>query len=140
MDSRRRLDQHGIELVENTATALVGPRGALEGVRLGSGRLVPASLLFFSLAHRPRTRLAEALGCRLDKDGYVASNDCGQTSVPHVYACGDLVPGLQLTAVAAAKGVVEGVGAARSMFGQRGASTSPAAAPDPAGWRQELVG
>jgi thioredoxin reductase (NADPH) len=31
-------------------------------------------------------------------------------------------------------------GAARSMFGQRGASASPAAAPDPAGWRQELVG
>jgi hypothetical protein len=39
------------------------------------------------------------------------------------------VPGLQLTSVAASKGVVAGVACAHSFFGQSGAPTSPEPAP-----------
>jgi thioredoxin reductase len=114
--SVRPLMRHGIELVEDAATALIGERGALRGVRLGSGRVLPAAALFFSIGHVPRSELAEALGCTLDEEGFVRVNDCGMTSVAGVYACGDLTPGLQLTSVAAAKGVVAGIGAAQSLL------------------------
>ena len=87
--------------------------------------------MFFSVAHQPRVSLATSLGCDLDDEGYVAVDDEGLTSVPGVYACGDLVPGLQLVQVAAAKGTVAGVGAAQSFFGERGAPTSPDPAPAP---------
>src|SRR4051812_23567786 len=71
-DARPRvLNHHDIDVVETRALRLLGARGQLEGVELADGRVIPASLFFFSVAHEPRTELARALGCRLDDDGYV---------------------------------------------------------------------
>lgn len=130
---RAVLDRHGIEVVEADATRLVGTRGDLRGVELADGRVVPASLLFFSVAHEPNVELARGLGCRIDEDGYVAVDDHGETSVPGVFAAGDVVPGLQLVQVAAAQGVVAGVAAALSLQGEPGSPLSPPAAPDAPG-------
>ncbi|MBW3609385.1 MAG: DUF1298 domain-containing protein [Actinobacteria bacterium] len=69
------------------------------------------------------------LGCELDEEGYLAVNSKGLTSVPGVYAAGDVTPGLQLVSVASASGVVAGVACAHSFFGQSGAPTSPEPAP-----------
>ena len=126
---RAQLADNGITLLEQDAVRLLGERGDLRGVELGNGRVLPASMVMFSVAHTPRTDLAEALGCRLDDEGYVAVDEHGETSVPGVYAAGDLTPGLQLSLVAAASGVVAGVAAAQSFFGTEGAPTSPAPAP-----------
>jgi thioredoxin reductase len=126
---RVQMAENEVDLVEEHALAFTGARGHLEGVQLSSGRLLPASLVFFSVAHRPRVSLATALGCELDDEGHVAVDDEGATSVEGVYAAGDLVPGLQLVQVAAAKGAVAGVAVAQSFFGEQGALTSPAPAP-----------
>jgi thioredoxin reductase len=127
------LDRHDIAMVDTPATRLVGERGSLEGVELADRRVLPASLFFFSVAHQPRVELARALGCRIDDEGYVAIDDTGATSVTGVYAAGDVVPGLQLVQVAAAQGVIAGVGAALSLQGEPGSPLSPPAAPDAAG-------
>ncbi|MFL5952759.1 MAG: FAD-dependent oxidoreductase, partial [Gaiellaceae bacterium] len=134
---RSVLERHGIELVETKALRLLGTRGELRGVELADGRVVPASLFFFSVAHRPRLALAHDLGCRIDDEGYVAIDADGATSVPGVYAAGDVVPGLQLVQVAAAQGVVAGVGAALSLQGEAGSPLSPPAAPDAPGEVEE---
>jgi thioredoxin reductase len=125
------LADNGIELIEQEAVSFVGSRGALESLKLADGRSLPTSLVFFSLAHVPQVDLATALGCALDDEGYVVVGREGETSVPGVYAAGDVTPQLQLVAVAAASGVVAGVGAAQSFFGKTGAPTSPDPAPDP---------
>lgn len=130
-DCRAVLADNGVPLVERAAAGLVGTRGDLTGLVLDDGTLLPASLVFFSVAHQPRTALAESLGCALDEEGYVVVDEEGATSVEGVYAAGDLTPGLQLVQVAAASGAVAGVGCAQSFFGQRGAPTSPQPAPDP---------
>ena len=126
---RTQLDDNGITMLEQDAVRFLGERGDLQGVELGDGSVLPASLVMFSVAHSPRTDLAEAIGCRLDDEGYVAVDEHGETSVPGVYAAGDLTPGLQLSLVAAASGVVAGVAAAQSFFGTDGAPTSPTPAP-----------
>ena len=126
---RRTLAEHGIALCERDAVRFVGSRGDLVGVELDGGEVVECSLVLFSVAHTPRTDLARSLGCALDDEGYVVVDGQGRSSVDGVYAAGDVVPGLQLTMVAAASGVVAGVGAAQSLFGERGAPTSPTPAP-----------
>ncbi len=128
---RFTMADHEVELVEQNATRLLGARGELEGLELQSGRVLPTSLVFFSVAHKPRVDLAVSLGCDLDDEGYVAVDSEGQTSVLNVYAAGDLTPGLQLVSTASASGVVAGVGVAQSFFGQKGAPTSPEPAPEP---------
>ena len=126
---RDQLAGCGIPLLEVDARRFLGQRGDLTGVELADGRVLPASLVMFSVAHRPRTELAASLGCAVDEEGYVAVDEHGETSVPGVYAAGDLTPGLQLTLVAAASGVVAGVACAQSFFGTQGAPTSPEPAP-----------
>jgi thioredoxin reductase len=127
---RTVLAAHEVELVETPAVRLVGRRGALEGVELADGRLVPAEVLFFSVDHRPRTDLARALGCAIDDEGYVAIDINGATSVPGVFAAGDVAPGLQLVQVAAAQGCAAGIAAAHSLHGSDGSPLSPTPAPD----------
>jgi thioredoxin reductase len=126
---RAELAEHDIDLLERDAVRLRGTRGAMTGVELDGGEVVPASMMLFSLAHRPRVELATSLGCALDDEGYVVVNSKGLTTVPGVYAAGDVVPGLQLAAVAAAAGVTAGVACAHSFFGSDGAPTSPTPAP-----------
>lgn len=126
---RSELATHDIDLLEHDAIRFLGTRGDLTGVELEGGQVLEASMVLFSIKHHPRVELATSLGCELDDEGYVAVNEKGLTSVPGVYAAGDLTPGLQLVAVAAASGVVAGVACAHSFFGERGAPSSPDPAP-----------
>ncbi len=119
-DCRRRLDEAGIAVLEDDAVELLGERGNLVGVRLRGAGVVACELVFFSIAHEPRTALAEALGCRLTGEGCIEVDHEAATSVPGVYAAGDITPGLQILQVAAAKGATAGVACARSLRGEGG--------------------
>lgn len=129
-DTLASLHRHGIAVVEEPAVALEGTRGDLTGVRLGSGTVLPAQLVFFSIAHHPRNQLATSLGCDVTGEGCVIVDEHGQTTVPGVYGAGDLVPGYQLVQVAAAKGTTAGVGAAQSLRGEAPLPGEPERAPD----------
>lgn len=126
----RALARNGIEVLENDAVELVGPRGALRGVRLDSGRVLDCQMAFFTIGHNPRVDLARSLGCELDDEGYVVVDRDGATSVEGVYAAGDLTPGYQLAPVASGEGTAAGVACALSLQGEQGAPDSPAKAPD----------
>lgn len=112
---RHELAQHGVALCEEDAVALTGPPGELQGIALRGGAVLPCSMAFFSIGHEPVNALARGLGCELEPDGSVAVNQAAMTSVPGVYAAGDLTSGLQVIQVAAGKGALAGVGAARSL-------------------------
>jgi thioredoxin reductase len=131
-EQRARLASYGVRVVEDVAERFAGSRGALCSVVLrGLGEL-PCEAAFFSVAHKPRTALAAALGATFGDEGCVVVDDECATSVPGLYACGDVTPGMQLIQVAAAEGTVAGISAAQSLRGQAGAPGSPAPAPDPA--------
>lgn len=119
---RAALARHGIPVVEDEAAALLGDRGDLRALRLRSGELLECRIAFFSIAHHPATDLADQLSCAVDDGGYVTVDGHGQTSVPGVYAAGDLTPGFHLVQVAAAKGAIAGTGCALSLRGEPGAS------------------
>lgn len=128
---RQALERNGVRLVEDEADALLGQPGVLEGVRLRAGETVPAQLLFFSIGHEPASPLAQELGCRMTEGGEcVWVDEHGRTSVPGVYAAGDMTPGTQLVQIAAAKGVTAGVACAMGLRGELTFSDAPEPAPD----------
>jgi thioredoxin reductase len=126
-DCRTSLDTHGIRIIEEKVVDVLSEEGDMRGVTLSSGAQLPATRAFFSIAHEPRNSLARRLGCELDALGYVTVDDHGVTSVPNVYAAGDITPGEQLVQTASAEGAVAGIACAMSL---RGTSTAPGA-PDP---------
>jgi thioredoxin reductase len=129
-NDRRTLSSHGIEIIEDEVVALLGEAGALEGVELKSGMRTACTMGFFSIGHRPRNTLARQLGCEVDDLGYVVVDDECETSVPGVYAAGDLTPGMQLVAVGVGKGAIAGVACAVSLHGQEDVPGAPQPAPD----------
>jgi thioredoxin reductase len=112
---RRQLEDLGIAVVEDEVDELCGADGDLEAVRLRAGGVLPCTRAFFSIAHHPRTQLAEQLGCELTGEGCLAVDHEGRTSVPGVYGAGDMTPGMQNVQTAAAEGAQAGTACALSL-------------------------
>ncbi len=86
------------------------------------GETLCADLLLCAIGRVPNTTGLglEAVGVRLDARGFVRVDEQGRSSVPSVYAVGDLTPGPMLTPVA----IREGERVARHLFGGRASSSS----------------
>jgi thioredoxin reductase len=112
---RAELQRLGVKVVEDEVRELCGQDGELEAVRLETGGVIPCQKAFFSIAHRPRTQLAEQLGCELTGAGCIDVDHEGRTSVPGVYAAGDITPGMQYIQTAAADGAKAGTACALSL-------------------------
>lgn len=78
---------HGIDLRLNTGIECLQGEGAVSGVKLTTGEVVPAELVLIAVGAEPNDRLAEEAG--LDVDNGVLVDGCGQTSDPDIYAVGD---------------------------------------------------
>lgn len=128
---RTSLAARGIPVVEDKVTALLGDPGRLEGAELATGAQGAfTKAFFFSIEHQPKTELARQLGCAIQDDGHVQVDSENATSVPGVYAAGDLTPGMQLIPVGISKGTVAGVACALSLHGEPPAPGAPVPAPD----------
>lgn len=114
-DQRQQLEGLGVSVVTDEVTQLCGSDGQLESVRLRDGGVIACTRAFFSIAHHPRTSLAQQLGCELTSDGCLAVDHEGRTSVPGVYGAGDAVPGMQFIQTAAAEGAKAGIACAQSL-------------------------
>jgi thioredoxin reductase len=88
----------------------------LHRVLLKNAEPLECDALFFNLGTQPASDFHETLGCRLDDEsGLVWVDKTRQTSVPGVYAAGDITPYSQLAVVAAAEGAMAGLHIHRSL-------------------------
>lgn len=111
--------ERGITVEPEEVNGLEGEAPALEGLRLSGGRLVPLDALFLGSRIRPASDLAEQLGCTFEDgpQGPLLQTDASkQTSVPGVYAAGDLTSRGGNASLAAADGVWAGVSLHRSLI------------------------
>ena len=70
--------------------ALVGEGVTLTHVSLRDGSSIAAAAAFLKAPIVPRSSIARALGCEVDDDGYIVTNETGATSHPLVWAAGDV--------------------------------------------------
>ena len=95
----------GIRLETAPVVRLLAREARLEAVELAEGRTVPCEVLF---AHPPQRQveLVRGLGLALDEHGFVQVDPMTrETSVPGIYAAGDLTTRIQAAILAAAAGV-----------------------------------
>ena len=118
-EDRELLEAQGVAILEDEALELCGRRGALRSVLLRGGTELPCQLAFFSIAHHPNNTLATDVGCVIAEAGCIEVDRDGVTSVPGVYAAGDLTPGVQLISTAVAKGAASAIHCAHSLLGDR---------------------
>ncbi|HVK06190.1 MAG TPA: NAD(P)/FAD-dependent oxidoreductase [Armatimonadaceae bacterium] len=111
---RRDLEDAGVPVVyaRPASFSLSPDGGTITAVCLDSGELLPCDLIFSLLGVRPNTQLAREMGLALDGAGYVVIDEEGYTTLPGVFAAGDLT-GLYTQQVASA--VHAGAEAAQTM-------------------------
>lgn len=111
---RRQLAAHGIDVVAAKPQYLeFSPDGtAITAVCLSDGTRLPAEMIFALLGVRPNTQMARQMGVALNDEGYILMDEEGYTSIPGVFAAGDLT-GMYTQQVASA--VHAGAEAAQTM-------------------------
>ena len=88
---RSELVARAIGIVEGGIGQLVLDDGRLVGIQLVDGRVVPRDVLFVPPRFVPHDRLLVGIGCAVNDDGWVTADSAGRTSVPGVWAAGNVV-------------------------------------------------
>lgn len=70
----------------------------------GSEREIPVDAVFVAVGLHPNTELAEELGLTLDSDGFIQTDRAKRTSIPRIYAAGDVTGGARQIATAVGDG------------------------------------
>ncbi|HYU31461.1 MAG TPA: NAD(P)/FAD-dependent oxidoreductase, partial [Thermoanaerobaculia bacterium] len=108
-DHREVLDRAGIPIREEPVVRLEGKEGHLERIVFASSPDLPRHALFLPTLPRQHSDLAERLGCELTVYGLVKVDAAGLTTVPGVYAAGDLALRRHQVVVASADGAIAGI-------------------------------
>ncbi|BCP52597.1 hypothetical protein K32_12140 [Kaistia sp. 32K] len=112
-ETLEKLARREVSMEPAKIAALEGTETELTGVRFEDGRVVALDALFTASRTRMASPIAEQLGCAFDDGmlGPVLRTDAMKmTTVPGVYAAGDIARGMHNATFASADGVMAGTG------------------------------
>ena len=90
-DERAALDARGVSVIDGLVARLSVVDDRLDAVQLADGRAFPRAAVFIRPEFRRRKDdPVESLGCELDESGFVRVDGTGRTSVPGVWAAGNV--------------------------------------------------
>jgi glutathione reductase (NADPH) len=112
---REEMEKRGIHVITGNRVEEVERTGKHLCAHLSSGNAVTADQVMFALGRPPNVYGLgiDAAGVRLADNGGIAVDDYSRTSVPHIYAVGDVTNRVNLTPVA----IREGHAFADTVFG-----------------------
>ncbi|MBM0233577.1 NAD(P)/FAD-dependent oxidoreductase [Micromonospora sp. STR1_7] len=84
------LEKAGVEVRTERVTAVRADGPELRAIQFETGPELERSAMFIKTVLRQRSPIAAQLGCAIFPDDAVEVNEFGQTSVPGVYAAGDM--------------------------------------------------
>ncbi|MBN7137472.1 thioredoxin reductase [Lysobacter enzymogenes] len=120
-DAAAQLARRGVAIEPAPIVALSGEEQALSALRLADGREAAVDALFVASRVRFNSALAEQLGCAIEEGPmgpFVRTDDSRQTTVPGVYAAGDIARAMHNATWAAADGVTAGASAHQALVFQ----------------------
>ena len=101
------LARAGVPVYTQRVTGLIGPGRELEAVRFADGVALPRRALFAAMPQR-QTPLVAGLGLDVDEAGYVRVDMQMRTSIPMLWAAGDVTSRMQQVVESAAQGLRAG--------------------------------
>ncbi len=102
----QELRRRGVDIRARTQIARIDKRDHGYDLATAQGDVLSADLVMYATGRRPNTRglALEAVGVRLNEAGAVMVDEWSRSTVPHIYAVGDVTDRLNLTPVAIAEG------------------------------------
>jgi thioredoxin reductase len=99
-----RLDARGIPVVTDKVQRVVVENDRLTGLELADGSVLPCDAVFLAPTWVAKDGPLTDLGCEIGDDGFVKVDATGRTSVPGVWAAGNVVQPAGQVIMAAAAG------------------------------------
>ncbi len=112
---RTHLQLNRIAICEERIERLDGTRRQLREIVFRDGGRLKRSALFFDTPASGQSKLAESVGCQFDRHGGIKCGAYEATSVPGVFAAGNIIKDVQLAIVAAAEGTRAAFGINRAL-------------------------
>jgi glutathione reductase (NADPH) len=114
---RGEMEARGIEIITKQVVAAIARHGSRYAATLTDGREIAADRVMFAVGRKPNiARLGiEEVGIKVAPNGGIAVDAFSRTSVPSIYAVGDVTNRVNLTPVA----IREGHAFADTVFGAR---------------------
>ena len=97
---KEMLGTDGVRVLEGAVRQVIPTAEGAVGVLFDSGEVLTLDALYVGFGVRVRSELATRLGARADASGYLAVERSQETSVPGLYAAGDVVQSLSQISVA----------------------------------------
>ncbi|GAA0394535.1 NAD(P)/FAD-dependent oxidoreductase [Streptomyces luteireticuli] len=107
-EDREKLAARRIRIAEGEVKWLVVEDDRLRGVELSEGRVVPREAVFVFPRMVPNDALLDGLGCDKDAMGFVTTDGVGRTSVPGLWAVGNVADPRAQVVTAAGQGSAAG--------------------------------
>ena len=105
-ENRRTLAGAGVEIIESSLSRLHMEGDRLAALEFSGGVKHEFDSVYSALGTSPRTELAHQAGALTAKDDRLWVNDHQMTSVPGLYAAGDMVRGLNQISIAQAEAAI----------------------------------
>lgn len=109
------LERHDVAVIDSAIQGVEIHRRKITAFDFDAGARCSFDVVYSALGVTPRTRLAEQAGAKLDDSGRLVVDDHQQTSVPGLYAAGDVVRGLNQISTAAGEGAIAATHAHNSL-------------------------
>ncbi len=114
--ARQALDRFGIPVLTKPIASIGGTEGIVDHVEFRDGSKEHVDALFFHIAYGPGCSIPADLGCRADEEAILEIDSEFQTTVPGVFAAGDITRGSKLAIRAAADGTRAAIGIFHSLL------------------------
>jgi thioredoxin reductase len=100
----------GVQIIETPIARIEGYDGQVERIVFEDGQTLPRERIFVRTNPVQHAPFAHNLGCEMLEGGFVKVDEFGRTSVPGVYAAGDLASRFRQVVMAVSQGATAGVG------------------------------
>lgn len=107
---REALHGWDIQIIDTPIQQLEGHDGQVETIVFADGQRLARKAIFTRLDSTQHTPFAAQLGCQMAAEHLVQVDEMGRTSVPGVYAAGDLTSRMRQVAMAVMHGAAAGIG------------------------------
>jgi thioredoxin reductase len=110
-----KLDALHIPVLTERITEVACGGDEIRCLVLANGMRLNVDKVFFTIGQYPSDDLGVHLGCERDDEGHIKIDGRGLTSLPNVYAAGDITPGPQVVPRAEAEGVIAAMAIHKSL-------------------------
>ena len=102
--AQRVLDHEGIDILWNSSVSayITNESQQLTGLEINGSTRLEVAGAFLAIGHQPNTAFLQGLGTDLDSQGYISITEGAKTTIPGLFAAGDVRDPLYRQAITAA--------------------------------------